>query len=243
MPLRDHFHPPVSRQESWEAIHAMWPAVIVQQLRTQLPAGYISAPRVHVGPYFEVDIGSFEHDSSGPIGSTAAGTGDLQTMTWRDAEPTVAVETEIPDEAEYEVKIYDVERERTLVAVIEIVSPANKDREENRRKFVAKCAALLQRGVAVTIVDIVTVRQANLYADLMQFLGYPDPSMADRPSLYTASSRWVIGTRKARLESWANRLSIGQTLPPIPIWLSPHRVLTFDLERSYEKVCDDLNMK
>jgi len=243
MPLRDHFHPPVSRQESWEAIHAMWPAVIVQQLKTQLPPGYISAPRVHVGPYFEVDIGSFELDSSASLGSTGPGPGDPQSMTWREAEPTVAVETEIPDEAAYEVKIYDVERERTLVAVIEIVSPANKDREESRRKFVAKCAALLQQGVAVTIVDIVTVRQANLYVELMQFLGHADPSMADRPSLYTASSRWVIGTRKARLESWANRLSIGQTLPPIPIWLSPQQVLTFDLEQSYEKVCDDLNVK
>jgi hypothetical protein len=243
MPLRDHFHPPVSRQESWEAIHAMWPAVIVQQLKTQLPPGYISAPRVHVGPYFEVDIGSFELDSSASLGSNASGLGDPQLMTWKEAEPTVAVETEIPDEAAYEVKIYDVERERTLVAVIEIVSPANKDREESRRKFVAKCAALLQQGVAVTIVDIVTVRQANLYVELMQFLGHADPSMADCPSLYTASSRWVIGTRKARLESWANRLSIGQRLPPIPIWLSPQQVLTFDLEQSYEKVCDDLNVK
>jgi len=34
MPLRDHFYPPVSRQESWEAVHAMWPTVIVQQLKT-----------------------------------------------------------------------------------------------------------------------------------------------------------------------------------------------------------------
>ena len=52
-------------------------------------------------------------------------------------------------EDEYEVRIYDVERERRLVAAVEIVSPANKDRPEHRRVFVTKCAALLQQRVSV----------------------------------------------------------------------------------------------
>lgn len=242
MPLRDHFHPPVSRQESWEAIHAMWPAVIVQQLKTQLPPGYVSSPKVHLGPYFEVDIGGFEvgADDSSRGGSAVRRHSPL--ATWAVAEPTVVIETELPEEAAYEVKIYDVERDRTLVAVIEIVSPANKDREESRNQFVAKCAALLQQGVAVTIVDIVTARRANLYTELLAFLGHADATMTDEPSIYTASLRWVSGTRKAILESWANRLTLGQPLPRIPIWLSPQLVLTFDLEQSYEKVCDDLSV-
>lgn len=44
------------------------------------------------------------------------------------------------------------------MAAIEIVSPANKDRPEHRHAFVAKCAALLQNQVSVTIVDLVTTR-------------------------------------------------------------------------------------
>jgi len=240
MPLRDHFHPPVSQQESWEAIHGMWPAVIVQQLKKQLPAGFVSAPKVRLGTYFEVDIGGFHSGDGHPGGSRF--NGDAGTATWAVAEPTVAVETEIPEEAEYEVKIYDAERDRTLVAVIELVSPANKDRTESRDKFVAKCASLLQQGVAVTIVDIVTARQANLYVELMDFLGHSDATMVDEPTIYTASSRWVFGTRKAKLESWANRLTLGRPLPQIPIWLAPERVITFDLEQSYEKVCDDLSV-
>lgn len=39
MPLRDHYHPPVSKQASWEGFHGMWPALIVQQLRKLLPPG------------------------------------------------------------------------------------------------------------------------------------------------------------------------------------------------------------
>ncbi len=64
------------------------------------------------------------------------------------------------------------------MAVIEMVSPANKDRRERRNAFVGKCAALLRAGVSVSIVDVVTARQANLYADLIDFLGQSDPCLA-----------------------------------------------------------------
>ncbi|HUG69735.1 MAG TPA: DUF4058 family protein, partial [Pirellulaceae bacterium] len=52
--------------------------------------------------------------------------------------------------SEYEVLIFDQERGRQLVAAIEIVSPANKDRPETRQAFVTKCAALLQSRVCVS---------------------------------------------------------------------------------------------
>ena len=93
--------------------------------------------------------------------------------------PVVAVKTDPPDEYEYEVRIFDLERERTLVAAIELVSPANKDRPESREAFVAKCAALLRKGIAVSIVDLVTVRRFNLYAQLMEFVGHPDGTMSN----------------------------------------------------------------
>ena len=36
---------------------------------------------------------------------------------------------------------------------IELVSEANKDREENRRAFAVKCGSYLQKGVALVVVD------------------------------------------------------------------------------------------
>ncbi len=42
MPLRDHFRPPLDNVTSWEGFHGQWPAVIVQHLRKQLPAGYVA---------------------------------------------------------------------------------------------------------------------------------------------------------------------------------------------------------
>ena len=74
--------------------------------------------------------------------------------------------------------MYDQSRGRQLVAAVEIVSPANKDRPANRQAFVAKCAALLQNRVCVSIVDLVTTRQFNLYCDLLKLIGQTDPAFA-----------------------------------------------------------------
>src|SRR5580704_12968629 len=93
---------------------------------------------------------------------------------------------------EYVVRVYDAQRGRTLVATIEIVSPANKDRPEHRNAFVGKCAALIQKGVAVSIVDLVTTRHFNLYAEVLAFVGHTDPTLSDPPPhIYAASCRWV----------------------------------------------------
>ena len=240
MPLRDHFHPPVSKKASWEGFHGGWPMVIVQQLRKQLPPGFVAEPRVHLGTLMEVDVGALEADEAPRIGR-ATGNGGVATAVWTTTAPVVAVETDPPDEYEYEVRIFDLERERTLVAAIELVSPANKDRLESRQAFVAKCAALLRKGVAVSLVDLVTIRRFNLYAQLMEFIGHPDRTMSnEEPPIYAASCRWVTKGTRARLEAWSHTLVVGQPLPTLPLWLREELVIALDLEQSYEQACSDL---
>lgn len=240
MPLRDHFHSPVSKKASWEGFHGMWPASIVQHLRKQLPPGYVAEPRVHLGTLMEIDVGALESHEALRTG-TANGNGNVVMASWTATAPVVAVETDPPDEYEYEVRIFDVERERTLVAAIELVSPANKDRPESRQALVAKCAALLRKGVAVSLVDLVTIRRFNLYAQLMEFIGHPDQTMSnEEPAIYAASCRWVTRGTRARLEAWSHALAVGRPLPTLPLWLREDLVLALDLEQSYEQACRDL---
>lgn len=73
--------------------------------------------------------------------------------------PVVAVTTEPAEEYEYEVLVFDLNRQRRLFAAIELVSPANKDRPQSRKAFVAKCSALLRKGIAVSLVDLMTIRR------------------------------------------------------------------------------------
>jgi hypothetical protein len=240
MPLRDHFRPPVSNQVSWEEIHGMWPARIVLQLRPVLPKGYVAGPKIHAGSQVEIDVAAFEHDavprlhSSDPDGGAA-------TATWAPPEPTITVVTEVPDYDEYEVRIYDAERGRQLVAAIELVSPGNKDRPEKRNAFVGKCAALLQKGIAVSIVDVITPRQFNLYAELLQFVGQSDPTLGDPlPHLYAVSCRWRPQDKRMVLQTWSHPLTLGQPLPTLPLWLAEKLAVPLDLEQSYEQACHDL---
>jgi hypothetical protein len=240
LPLRDHFRPPLDKFASWEELLGQWPAVIVQQLRKQLPSGYVAGPRVHVGAEIEIDVATFEKENA-PFFGSAEVNGGVVTAVWAPPQPSLAVETTLPDFDEYEVRIYDANRGRHLVAAIELVSPANKDRPEHRNVFVAKCATLLQKGVAVSIVDVVTVRQFNLYAELLALVGHADPTLGDPPPpLYAASCRWVKKGQQTLLEAWSNALALGQPLPTLPLWLSAARVVPLDLEQSYEHACSDL---
>ena len=65
--------------------------------------------------------------------------GGVATAVWAPPQPTLTAATGIPVQDEYEVLVHeDTELSGRLVAAIEIVSPSNKDRPENRRTFVAK---------------------------------------------------------------------------------------------------------
>ncbi len=244
MPLRDHFHLPTTRVASWDELHGQWPAVIVQHLKQKLPSGFVAAPRVHLGALIEIDVATYERDSD-PIGFDSSGhqEGGVATRPWVPPRPSVAVETELPDEDEYEVRIYDAERDRQLVAAIELVSPSNKDRLARRNAFVSRCAALLRAGVAVSIVDVVTHRHSNLYTELMNFIDHPDPHLSvDPPTICAASCRWIPKGERAVLETWSHRLIVGQPLPTLPLWLTETQVVPLDLERSYEQACEDLSI-
>jgi hypothetical protein len=239
MPLRDHFRPPVSLQATWDALHGMWPAEIVRQLRQRLPQGYVAAPTVHPGSQVEVDVATYERDDAPRL--QRSDDGGVPTAVWAPPEPTVTVETEVPDYDEYSVRIYDAERGRQLVATIELVSPGNKDRPEKRNAFVGKCAGLLQKGVAVSIVDVVTPRQFNLYAELLQFLGQNDPRLGEPlPHLYAVSCWWRPKDKRMLLQTWSHTLALGQPFPTLPLWLTGQLAVPLDLEQSYEQVCHDL---
>jgi hypothetical protein len=243
MPLRDHFNPPLNEIASWDELHGGWPMVIVQQLGDKLPDNYVAAPRVHLGTEAEIDVVAFEQEDlrRRPVASEQGG---LATAVWAPAEPTFAVETDLADVDEYEVRIYDVRRGRRLVAAVEIISPANKDRAKNRNQFTAKCAALLRQGVSLVVVDLVTVRSFNLYFELMELIGERDPSLGDPPpATYAAACRWRSRERGRWLEVWNHPLAIGSPLPCPPLWLSEELAVPLDLEASYEKTCRDLRIQ
>jgi hypothetical protein len=154
-----------------------------------------------------------------------------------------SAETDLPTQDVYEVLVYDEKRRCRLVAAVEIVSPANKDRAEHRRAFVSKCAGLLRERVSVVVVDVVTTRSQNLYGELLDLIGQSDPGLGpEPPPLYAAACRLTKRADEWLLEAWPQSLSIGQRLPTMPLWLADDLALPLDLEESYEQSCGILNI-
>jgi hypothetical protein len=252
MPLKDHFQPPVWKQASWEGFHGTWPAVMVQELNKVLPEKFSAEPRVHLGTFYEIDVCAFEGEgyeqraarlSQNEIAPLTNSGAALATLTAIPPKPTLDVDADFTEEYAYEVLIFDQSRGRHLVAAVEIVSPANKDRPESRQLFAAKCAALLQKQVCVSIVDLVTIRRFNLYAELLDLVHQSDPTLPNTPpSTYAATCRRTKTGERTRFQTWAFPLHVGDELPKLPIWLSDDLWVDLDLEASYETACQVLRI-
>lgn len=238
MPLRDHFHRPDGRRPNWGRVHGGWPMVLVQHLIPILPPGYTAAPQVHIGVP-EVDVGALERE-----GTVSPGGGGTATRTWAPPVPTFRADADPPDVDEFAVQVYDETEFERLVASVEFVSPGNKDRPEKRRMFVAKCAALLNQGVCVTVVDCVTAHHFNLYADLLDFLGHADPSVGTPAHpIYAATIRRTEDGARWRVETWAHPLQVGQPFPSLPLWLNATDGTMLPLEETYEETCRTLSVR
>jgi hypothetical protein len=235
MPLRDHFHSPLNDKHRWDAVHAGWPMKIVETLFDLLPVGFLAEPGIHLGSPFEVDVSMIEEDDRPELGEEREGGVATLTATV----PPLTVPADLSDVDEYEILVYDSERSRTLVAAIEIVSPSNKDRSTTRDQFVAKVESLLRQDVCVSIIDIVTRYQANLYAELLTRYGQADPRLGDPPApIYAVTLRGrKPKRRKPVLDLWCFPLAIGEPMPTIPIWLGPNLVINLPLEIGYQETC------
>jgi hypothetical protein len=238
MPLRDHFRPPLADYASWEELHGAWPGTIAFRLNAILPPEYRSGVRVRLGTAVEIDVATFENtEPTGTNGASGGGT----TAAWQPARPTILLETETPTPPEYEVRVYDERHARRLVAAVELVSPRNKDRPESREAFVSKCHVLLQQDVCVTIVDPVTDRSANPYAELASRLGATPPTTATS-SIYAVTCRARSARGRWRVEQWEHVLAVGSPLPTLPLWLTDDLWVPLELEATYEDTCRGLRI-
>ncbi len=157
--------------------------------------------------------------------------------------PTITLDADFPDEYAYEVLIFDLAQRRRLVAAIEIASPANKDRPESRRLFVAKCFRLLRADICVSIIDLVTNRNFNLYSDLLALLDRHDPSLGpEPPSTYAVTCLKREEGKVGKLDAWSKPLVVGEPLPQLPLWLPGPVNVAVDLETTYEDTCRALRL-
>ncbi|MFO0846235.1 MAG: hypothetical protein U0797_28295 [Gemmataceae bacterium] len=142
--------------------------------------------------------------------------------------------TQVAFPDDLEVRILDERDDARLAGVVELVSPRNKDRPDARRGFAAKCAAYLQRGVGVVVADIVTSRQANLHNELIDVLRLDQAfRQGGNVTLTALAYRPAHQDAQDRIDVWAVPLTVGGTLPVMPLALWGAGPVVLDLEATY----------
>ena len=251
MPLRDHFHPPLSDNSAWESVHAMWAAKIVDQLNGHvLSQRYQSRQQVHHGNRIEIDVATYYDERAAVSNGATEGGGGTAVATRPATQAYVAPAPPITGEPAFDdPDVFEILVQRNLgglrlVAAVELVSPGNKDRPENRRVFAAKCASYLAAGVSVVVVDIVTERAANLHAELCDVLRLPNAFAWEPPGgLAAAAYRTVKRNDRVRLDVWPTALAVGAALPTVPLWLAADLAVPLELDRTYEAACRSLRVE
>jgi hypothetical protein len=119
-----------------------------------------------------------------------------------------------------------------VVALLEIVSPANKDRPSSVADFVDKAASALRQGIHLLVVDLFPpglhdpqgIHEAiwDAYGD------EPNEPPLDKP-LTLAS--YVAGRLP---EAYLEFVAVGNALPAMPLFLDLHLYVTVPLELTYE---------
>jgi hypothetical protein len=121
-----------------------------------------------------------------------------------------------------------------LVALVEIVSPANKDRARHVEDFAAKAVEALDLGVHVLVVDLFPPGAHDPYGlhgaihqRLQQSDGAPELPAGEPLTLCS----YVAGPR---VEIYREQVAVGSALPEMPLFVRPDRYVNVPLERTYQ---------
>jgi hypothetical protein len=122
-----------------------------------------------------------------------------------------------------------------LVALLEIMSPANKDCAEHVEDFVAKAGAALDLGVHLLLVDIFRPGSHDphgMASTIWQRLvdpAKPYDLPADQPLTLAA---YAAGPH---VQMYLEHLAIGASLPEMPLFVRPDCYVKAPLESTYQE--------
>jgi hypothetical protein len=218
------------------ALHAGWLYGLQNALNGLLTQGYYALAEQHFGQGIP-DILTLHSDSSDPTFGGWSGT------ALPDSSGVAVAETPPRTRRRHTVDAAALTHRRTLsirhvsghrlVAMIEIVSPANKDRARNVSDFSDKVVAALGAGVSVLVVDLFPPGQHDPFGLHDAILHRLEDS--DQPYDLPADEPLTLASYCAGqpLEIYLDHLAVGGTIPEMPLFLNPDRYINVPLEATY----------
>ena len=221
----------------WHDFHFGWIGEIRRTLNGGvLPQGFYAQAERQASKY-EADVLTLEEFTPGGgellLDGSDDAAGGVATAV---APPRLSVERRVDAVAAYAAKrrtiaVRHSSGDRT-VALIEIVSPGNKDRATAVESFVAKAAAATEAGINLVVIDLFPPRRADgplgLVGQVAEASGFePLASPHGKPL-------WVAGVDAGRPSVlYAEPLATGDPLPDAPLFLSPGRYVDVPLAATY----------
>ena len=221
-----------SKTAGWECVHHLWMAELLRDLKATLPPGY----RAMIGttPLAIKPPGSGKPDVSVAQKVPRPVPPDYEERPI--PEPDFAVELATLEEEELSLMVVE---EAQIVAVIELISPRNKDRPSERRSCGRRYADYLRNGVNLLIVDV------HRRPALFSFPQYVAKSFGITQPMLVAPSAVSFGlgggapSGGRMVDVWQRPLVVGQPLPAMTLMLTGIEYVTVNLDETYSRAAAD----
>lgn len=217
----------------WGGVHLLWMTELLREVKRELPPGY----RAYLGAVPALAVGA------------PATKPDVSVRSALPERPPPVELPERADEMEPDIEVavatverntaLVVEREGSLIAAVELISPRNKDRASARESFVTRAAAYLHSSVHLLVVDVHRRPIGFSIADAIACeLSIEEPPVpAPLAVSYRVGEPAATGGRMVSI--WHRSLSPGAPLPRLPLPLTADRSITVDLESTYVAAARD----
>lgn len=222
----------------FHSLHTVWIGHINTALNDGLlPEGYYALAEQHVGhPVTDVLT---PHSSEAPrqprplppipdTGGLAVAEAPPRTSRRRTVEPAARTRRR-------SLAVRHVSGHR-LIALIEIVSPANKDRAEHVREFTGKLVSALNVGVNVLLVDLFPPGRHDpqgLHGEMHRLLEDGDDPY-DLPAEGPLTLASYVADPPGRVDIYLEHPAVGAAPPEMPLFLNPDRYVNVPLEATYQ---------
>jgi hypothetical protein len=215
----------------FHAFHSAWITHLMEALNGGLlPEGYYAMAEQHAGKAI-ADVLTLHTGDAEPTEPPATGPVAVAEAPPRVARCVVASPNAAYRALRRTLTIRHVSGHR-IVALIEIVSPANKDRPSSVGDFVEKLCSALRQGCHLLVVDLFPPGPSDPQGTHAALWSYFDPEdYVLPPGQPLTLAAYVAG---ALPEGHLEHVAVGDPLPEMPLFLTARAYVSVPLEATYQ---------
>ncbi len=194
-----------------------------------LPRGFYAQGEQHVGQ-IQTDVLTL-HAGRVPVANGGGGVAIVAEAPPRVSRKVAASEAAAARAARRTLTIRHASGHR-VVALLEILSPANKDRPSSVEDFAHKAESALRQGIHLLVVDLFPPGPHDPQGiHEVIWDAYGDERNAPPPDKPLTLASYVA---RQLPEAYLEFVAVGDVLPPMPLFLDLHAYVTVPLQPTYE---------